>query len=189
MFETMHPAPPQATARDLATYHAHRERFYGMSATMLAVAPDHAALTALRRRIDRTGAAEAELMAARSARSEFDRLFAGPSPSIDIRCPEPSDPTRIAALLQTGLGVSQDIPGELRVLAILADRTATAIESGDIADAATVSDIQIRFLRQHAAACIQSLAQQLITADLPFYASLGRALVTQLDEDMRLLTH
>jgi hypothetical protein len=189
MFETLHPDPPLATSRNLAAYHAHRERFYGMAAMLLAAAPDRAALSVLGRRTERSAVESALLTARGAAQSEFDRLFVGHPPRVELRCANPADGPRLDALERTGLPASVDIPAELRALAILADRTANAIECGDIAEAAAVSDLQARFLRQHAGACIRGLAAQLIEADQPFYAALGRALVTQIDEDVRLLAH
>ena len=49
MFETIHTDPPLATARDLAAYHARRERFYSSAAMLLAATADCAVASVSRR--------------------------------------------------------------------------------------------------------------------------------------------
>jgi hypothetical protein len=194
MFETIHPDPPLASARDLAAYYARRERFYMSASLLLAGPPDRATLTAASRALDRGASRDSELARALkadrlAAAAEYERLVGGPAPLIDRRCREPSAPSLAAALEYAVLPGPLDLPSELRALAILSDRTAIAIESGDIADAAALCDVQARFLREHAGACVRALATQLTAAGLAFYGALGRALITQIDEDLRLLAH
>jgi hypothetical protein len=194
MIETTRPEPPLATARDLAAYHARRDRFYAVAALLLAAPPDRASLTASSRAVDHGASRAGELARALKAdpvevRAEHGRLFGGDAPAIDLQCREPDAPSRAAAAEQAVLPTRPDVATDLRVLATLSDRTASAIEAGDIAEAAALCDVQARFLRQHAGDCIRGLAARLIAADLPFHGALGRALLAQIDEDMRLLAH
>jgi hypothetical protein len=194
MFETIQSDPPLASARDLAAYYARRERFYTSASLLLARPPDRAVVTASSRALERGAVRDSELARTldadrQVAAAEHERLFGGPSPRIDPHCRDPGASARVAALEYVVLPASVDIASELRTLAILSDRTASAIESGDIADAAALCDVQARFLRQHAGACVRALATHLVACDLPFYAALGRALITQVDEDLRLLAH
>jgi hypothetical protein len=192
MFEPIQREPPLATARDLAAYYARRERFYAAAAMLLAAAPDRAILATSRRTVDRGGSRDGDLArtlkaAPEQVAAEHAHLFDGDAPIVDLRCAAPESPSRTAAAVLAALPALGDIPNELRTLAVLSDRTAMAIEAGDIADAASLCDMQARFLRQHAGDCIGALATRLVASNLPFYGALGRALVAQIDEDMRLL--
>ena len=191
MLDTTTHDQPLASAQDLANYHARRERFYATAAMLLTMAPDRL-LLASARCFARGGRAATELAAAlnderrHGAEAEHELLFSGDAPVIDRRCHDPAAASRIEVSEQGMLELAPDIAAELRALAILADRTADAIEAGEMTEAATLCELQARFLR-HAGPCAGRLAADLAAAGAPFYAALGRSLHEQLDEDMRLL--
>jgi hypothetical protein len=169
---------PLATPRGLAAYHTRREHFYRDAAMLLVISAPHRPLASNRLR---------DLPASGERAAEFVYLFAGDAPRVDLRCDQPDVPARARLSELALLPTRGDIPTELNALAVLANRTASALNLGTIADAAALCDVQSGFLRDHAGDCIGGFAGRLVTAGQPFYAALGRALRSQIDDDLQLL--
>lgn len=169
---------PLGSANDLAAFHARRERFYAVTAQLLASGPDARLLDTARRLLGRGGGGARDLVSAlgdergRGASAEHARLFG--AAGVDVCC-------------ATSDG-GPDLVSELRRLARLADRLASAIQAGDMSDAAAVSDEQAHFLQDHAGACVADHARRLAAAGGPFYRALAQALAQQIADDVRLLT-
>jgi len=193
MLATPRTGPPLATAHDLAEYHAERERLYAAAVLLLDAAPDPRVLTAVRHLLRRDAAVVDPLKVAlsdsRGARAgdAYARLFEGAHPAIKLRCHTARWATHDEAFTAAGVPLSPDVRAELRALAVLADRTAHALDDGDMSAAAALSDVQARFLRHHAGACVSELAMDLIQSGEPFYLALGGTLAEQIAEDLRLL--
>lgn len=179
-------------ARDLVAYHVERDRFYWVASELLRAAPDPRVLEAASVALHRVSNSDEVRLALRDRRAagaarEYAQLFEGPTPMIPLRCGDGAIAARDAAQLAAGLSGPATPTTELRALAILAQRTAHALRNGDMLDAAALSDLQSRFLEQHAASCIAALAAALVARGLPFYRALGRSLADQIAEDLRLL--
>src|SRR5215204_3864747 len=149
MFEILSSEHPLATAQDLATYHARRERFYATTAMLLSAPPDRLLLGSARRILRVGTRTTGELAAALTddrrwgAEAEHERLF-GAAPIVDLRCRDPHARVRSDLSADATIALPPDVPAELRALAVLADRTAGAIEAGDISEAATLCELQAR---------------------------------------------
>ncbi len=187
-----------ASVAHLAAFHEHRRNVYALIADLLASperwsrAPDrgaalHAPRSAGPQRSGRELAAVLAAARPETVRAENERvstLFA----SI-LRCADGAHPSRATAATAAGLGPPADRLEEIRVLARLADRVVGAIASGDMVDAATLCGLQVRFLRDHAAPCLATLAGVLESSGLPLYSQLGRSLKWRLEDDLNLLAN
>lgn len=196
---TSHRAEAYSSQRGLSNFHTQRMELYLGVSELLSRPPARLDLERLRmiRGVRRpwrdelrslqelTGslrAAEPEVVA-----TEYQKLFRGTPTAVSLRCPLPSSEVRRAAYAAALLPSEDERPVELRALAVLADRTARAIASSDLPEAAALCDLQSRFLKSEAAECLGRLGAELEGVGLPFYARIGRALRWQIEDDLHLL--
>ena len=190
-----HPRPPLrlSTARDLIAYHDARDRLYRATAQLLGAHPTERDLKMIRTFLGSGGAAGAALQQAladgraANAGEEYEHLLGGHTPSLSLQCHEPGAEARTAACTKTQLALP-GLTGELNALASLADRTARSLGDGDLAQASALSDLQVRFLKEHAAACLGGLSTALISSGAIFYTTVGSTLAEQIREDLALLS-
>jgi hypothetical protein len=69
----------------------------------------------------------------------------------------------------------------------LADRTLEALSSGSLPEASILTDVQGRFLANHAGVCLGQLVLGLRKGGAPLYSRVGAALGWLIEEDLRLL--
>jgi hypothetical protein len=159
---------PLSSANHLAAFHARRERFYSVTAQLLAGPPDEHRLETARRLMARAALGCRDLIAAlgdsrhHAAASEHLLLFPASG------------------------GDGDGLVAALNRLGTLAYRVAVALQAGDMADAAAVSDEQAHFLHDQAGR-LADHAQRIAGAGGPFHRALGTALAQQLADDVRLL--
>lgn len=135
----------------------------------------------------RAALAEALLRAELEAvRAEHQGLFAERGP-IDVGCERSFASAVEQAFLAAGNRRPRDRMGELEVLAVLAARTADAIEHERLEEAAYLAELQARFLSAHAGVCLETLAAQLERSGQPFYARVGKSLGELVEQDVLML--
>ncbi len=99
-----------------------------------------------------------------------------------VRCHDAGAPSRLSS------GVRGDTPAaEILALASLASRTAAALTAGDLPEAAALNELQVRFLDEHARACLARLAGEIADSPDGLHASVGLRLRAILASDLRLL--
>jgi hypothetical protein len=174
--------PPRTAIALLVAYHAERERAY---ATFMALVDAPAAAGGL-------AAARAALSTAAAA--WLDEKFGAGSvepaplpPSVDLACVLASVPIRAFALSAAGVATRPDKLSDLAALSTLAGRTARALGSGDMAQAAHLNDLQCAFLRDHATDCLDELATQLVRCGGALYRRLGELMQQRLADDRAVL--
>lgn len=100
-----------------------------------------------------------------------------------LRCALPVSEDRVRVFFTAGLKPG-DCASELLALGVLAGSTATALESGNLEEAADLNDLQRRFLESHAV-CLTALTARLDTAS--GFQSVAQKLRKLIEEEARLL--
>jgi hypothetical protein len=186
--------------RELGRFHQLRRDLYWAVANLIQTPPTARSLAAIRDAIEDRGSspsayATAELSARlgtiteEEALAEYRRLFSKDGGEVELRCAQPAQPIRRVAAAAAQIEPLDDRAVEIRVLAILADRTARAMADADLPEAAALCALQERYLSQDAGQCLFGFASELEQHGGPLYAAAGRALCRQIEEDLRLLSH
>jgi hypothetical protein len=108
--------------------------------------------------------------------------------SIELACSQPTAPVRASALAAARVATTVDRLADLATLSGLAGRTAQALRSGDLVQAAHVNDLQCAFLHLHAHDCLTELASQLRGCGSGIHERLGQQLQQQLADDRAAMT-
>ena len=194
--------PPPARplhADELTSFHALRTDLYQAVFELLRMPPRDGTLAEVRRllaghaarRRDHLGLQELDEALAgapleRAAR-EYASLFAGESPAVSMRCPNPGCRHRGEAFAAVEILQGEDRMSELRVLGLLARRTLDALDAGNLPEASILTDVQGRFLGHHAVPCLGQFVTSLRAGGDSLYSRVGVALGWLLEEDLRLL--
>ncbi|HEY3448355.1 MAG TPA: hypothetical protein VGK67_18505 [Myxococcales bacterium] len=183
---------------ELTVFHAARTDLYQILFELLRMPPREANLAELHRSLTLSAAqrlphrAIPELQAALSAdpakaATEFAALFSGEAPAVTMRCANPGCRHRNEAFAAVAVLRGEERVSELRVLGLLAQRTLDALVAGSLPEASILTDVQGRFLGNHAGSCLGHLVTGLRKGASPLYSRVGVALGWLLEEDLRLL--
>jgi hypothetical protein len=185
---------------ELSDFHAVRAELYLAAFELLRMPPSAAALRRVRDQISgprphlrqMRGLRELdEALASTSLKEAFEEytlLFGKPSgPPVPMRCENPGCQVRGEAFAAVAVLPGEERVSELKVLALLAERTTEALGTSSLPEASILTDVQGRFLVHHAGGCLGALGSQLRQATSPLYSQVGGALAWLIEEDLRLL--
>lgn len=184
---------------ELTAFHAARTDLYQIFFELLRMPPRDASLSQLRQSLVHSAGrspphrSATELLAALSssdgsrAGREFAALFSGDAPAVSMRCPNPGCRHRSEAFAAATVLGGEERVGELRVLGLLAQKTLDALVAGSLPEASILTDVQGRFLGNHAGPCLGRLVSGLRKGGSGLYSHVGVALEWLLEEDLRLL--
>ena len=184
---------------ELTAFHAARTDLYQAIFELLRMPPQAALLSELRQGLCESAArqeqhrAAAELEGALSAveqsraSGDYAQLFCGDAPCVRMRCANPGCRHRTEAFAASSVLCAEERVGELRVLGLLAQKTVDALAAGCVPEASILTDVQGRFLGNHAGECLGQLVTGLRAGGSSLYSRVGVALGWLLEEDLKLL--
>jgi hypothetical protein len=187
----------RATAHDLAAFHTERAGIYRVMAGMIGVPPTPRAMEALRVVLDEAKRTESPALHELARAIEWEdvgrmledyfNLVDGVIGLPDLRCIDPDSATRTEAFRALGRVENGSALSELLVMSQLAERGARAMRQGDWASAEALTELQQRFLDDHAAHCLARLAAALLSSGFPLYKHAAHVLARRVHEDLTLL--
>jgi hypothetical protein len=187
-----------ATSADLTAFHATRHDIYHSAAEILLCPLGRAQLETLVRRLAAASARtpgflgldrwrSALVGAAAGAPIEHGAFLAPLRTAGVLDCQRPAEPAREAALRHASVGLGSNRAFELLTMSVLARRTASSFEAGQLAEAARLSLVQADFLRCHAGECLLALADALAQSDEVALSASGKALRSMVEDDLEFL--